>query len=320
MFLTDLEKIGTFEDVEPEEGVLLVTIERERDTEVLFVDNFPNPKRFMEELSRIVQTFNSFLNKSPGKGEDFIGNEVGKFLKAFLKSGIDFKLLALFKEMIDYPDEGFRIPEYGFYSSRGFASEDEFKTLVENGRAKWNRTINFRSVKSGQKEDEELTLKISVSGTRIWRKIQVRLSTTFEELHEMIQIVMGWGNDHLHAFYSNQDVIEPESFEIGIFLIQKGDRISYVYDFGDEWRIDIKCEKTAKLDPKKHYPICIGGKKRGPVEDSGGVWEYQNIVDSYFDPSDKYNKEAHEWLGEGFDPDRFDLEKINEDLKKFFHR
>ncbi len=316
---TNLSQMETFEGVEPEEGVLLITAQKQRETEIVFIDNFPNPKRFMAKLSEFVQNFNSILDQSLGEDETFANGEFGKFLKRFSNSGMDFKALKLFEEMLDYSNEGFRICEYAFYSSEGLADEDELKALAEKGNSVWNRRIDFISVKSGLKEDEELTLRISIPGTGIWRKARVKLSTTFEELHRIIQIVMGWGKNHPHAFYFNGDPIKREGSEIGIFLGKKGDRISYIYDFGNEWRLEIKCEKTYKLDPKRLYPICIGGKKGDPSEDLRGSWGYKNIVKSYFDPSDEHNEEAREWLGEGFDPEKFELERINEDLGKFFH-
>ncbi|MBX2842478.1 MAG: plasmid pRiA4b ORF-3 family protein [Flammeovirgaceae bacterium] len=37
----------------------------------------------------------------------------------------------------------------------------------------------------------------------IWRRIQVRGDTTIAELHYIIQLVMGWEDDHLNCFKIN---------------------------------------------------------------------------------------------------------------------
>nr|MBA3531439.1 plasmid pRiA4b ORF-3 family protein [Ardenticatenales bacterium] len=43
-------------------------------------------------------------------------------------------------------------------------------------------------------------LKVTLKGTKppIWRRIQVRGSTTLGKLHRILQVVMGWTDSHLH--------------------------------------------------------------------------------------------------------------------------
>ena len=49
-------------------------------------------------------------------------------------------------------------------------------------------------------------LKVSLLGIRppIWRRFLVADSTTLMELHDVIQIVMGWTNSHLYQFIVGQ--------------------------------------------------------------------------------------------------------------------
>lgn len=46
-------------------------------------------------------------------------------------------------------------------------------------------------------------LKIMLEDTHppVWRRIIVPERITFEELHEMIQIIFDWDDDHLHDFH-----------------------------------------------------------------------------------------------------------------------
>ena len=47
-----------------------------------------------------------------------------------------------------------------------------------------------------------LVLKIVIEDTHppVWRRIIIPEKITFADLHEMIQIVFGWEDEHLHEF------------------------------------------------------------------------------------------------------------------------
>lgn len=103
-------------------------------------------------------------------------------------------------------------------------------------------------------------LKIELLGLKplIWRRIKINGNTNFGELHEVIQIVMGWENDHLFEFKNKElrinDNPEPDSFnrfvvedsdEITVeeVLKRKNSKIKYTYDFGDSWEHLITVEE-----------------------------------------------------------------------------
>jgi hypothetical protein len=44
-------------------------------------------------------------------------------------------------------------------------------------------------------------------------------------------------------------------------------RFLYEYDFGNDWRHDVRVEQRLPLDPKRIYPVCIAGKNAAPPED-----------------------------------------------------
>jgi hypothetical protein len=48
------------------------------------------------------------------------------------------------------------------------------------------------------------------------------------------------------------------------------ERFLYQYDFSDEWRVQIRLEQKLPYNPKKIYPICIGGTRLAPPEGCGG--------------------------------------------------
>ena len=111
----------------------------------------------------------------------------------------------------------------------------------------------------------------------IWRRIQVR-DCTLGELHEVLQVIMGWEDCHLHQFivrgehYGRPDPedrgwdeeMEDEE-KISISKIAKTGRkvpFLYEYGFGDSLQHEIVLEKTLEPEPNVAYPRCIEGAER----------------------------------------------------------
>lgn len=80
----------------------------------------------------------------------------------------------------------------------------------------------------------------------IWRRFVVPARITLDRLHDVIQVVMGWKDYHLHDFgigkkryteypESKQDGFECGKYRLGDLIKQKGRTFRYLYDFGDDW-------------------------------------------------------------------------------------
>jgi hypothetical protein len=65
-------------------------------------------------------------------------------------------------------------------------------------------------------------------------------------------------------------------------------------------------------DPTVKYPRCVDGRRARPPEDCGGPWGYGDLPEAIKNPGK--NSELQEWVGDEFDPERFDLAAVNEDL------
>ncbi|HPO14192.1 MAG TPA: plasmid pRiA4b ORF-3 family protein [Candidatus Hydrogenedentes bacterium] len=177
-------------------------------------------------------------------------------------------------------------------------------------------------------------LKITLSGLSIWRRLLVRGDMNLGLLHTVIQVAMGWTNSHLHAFsignetYSDIDLNEggffgepPDLDERKAILMKivprEKAKFIYEYDFGDSWRHSITVEKILEPDAEhKGFAECLGGKGACPPEDCGGIGGYAYLLDVIKNPKHKEYESMMQWLGGGFDPDEFDIEKINKHLKK----
>jgi len=162
----------------------------------------------------------------------------------------------------------------------------------------------------------------------IWRRVQVRENTTLKKLHLIIQAAMGWENDHMHQFEidgveygepvpGDMYYVEDEAkVTLKTVAPKSRKRFQYEYDFGDSWVHDIKVEKILPLDPEVKYPLLLEGERACPPEDVGGVWGYEEFLEAIGDPKHSEHDEYLEWVGEDFDPEVFDIEKINLWLKK----
>ncbi|PIQ09503.1 MAG: hypothetical protein COW71_06050 [Ignavibacteriales bacterium CG18_big_fil_WC_8_21_14_2_50_31_20] len=174
-----------------------------------------------------------------------------------------------------------------------------------------------------------LQIKIALAGAKpaIYRTILIEDDRTFYDFHNIIQIVMGWENYHLFQFLAGKYVIsDPTLLEEDGILNSKeirlkqlfhevGDKMKYEYDFGDGWIHNIRLEKILPFKLTESYPTCIKGKRRCPPEDCGGIWGYENLIEVMADKKHPEYKETKSWLGGVFDPEEFDIQYINEELK-----
>jgi hypothetical protein len=181
-------------------------------------------------------------------------------------------------------------------------------------------TMNKRAV---PRSELVWQLKVTLKGTRppIWRRFMVAEHTTFGQLHQVLQIGMGWFNSHLHAFAlpglepdfdddTGDQQKKKERLSLRDSGLTEGSRFIYEYDFGDGWRHEVTVEKIVPATPGTQYPICVAGKRACPPEDCGGVFGYARNLEILNDPLHKNHAEIREWMGD-FDPEEFRLELVN---------
>ncbi len=152
------------------------------------------------------------------------------------------------------------------------------------------------------------------------------------DLHWVFQVAMGWTNSHLHQFVSGRtlygmqdddlgmgldlDVEDENEYKLSELLRKEKDSLRYEYDFGDGWDHKVVLEKILPDDGSIRLPSCVKGKRACPPEDCGGIWGYEGLLETIKDPSHPEYGETLEWLGDDFDPERFDLEEVNGILAK----
>jgi hypothetical protein len=174
----------------------------------------------------------------------------------------------------------------------------------------------------------QLKITLSEIYPPIFRILQIKSNASLDKLHDYVQGVMGWTNSHLHEFlikgrvfqdvshiYEPQepDVLNERRHRLNN-LVKEGETFKYIYDFGDDWTHEITLEKVIEPSPGVYYPICIYGERSCPPEDSGGTMGYEQLLEIINDQNHEDHQQYLEWVGEGFDPDKFDLEEVNEVL------
>ena len=177
-------------------------------------------------------------------------------------------------------------------------------------------------------------LKVTLLGTKppIWRRLLVPAGLILAKLHGVLQIAMGWRDEHLYEFHVGKQPYgrpNPEERYFGFGLPTINDRkvrldevlpevrskLVYTYDMGDGWEHSVVVEKRLPADADATYPVCIGGERACPPEDCGGLPGFYGLLEALQNPEDERGQEMLEWLGEEYDPGAFSVEHVNSALQ-----
>jgi len=172
-------------------------------------------------------------------------------------------------------------------------------------------------------------MKVTLKGSKppIWRRMLVTSTTTFAQLHQIVQCVMGWEGYHLYRFdirgmeYGDPSMLEEMEGEdarrvtLETLVRREKDKFLYEYDFGDSWDHELLIEKVLPYEAGKRYPVCLTGRRACPPEDCGGIWGYASFLEAIQDPQHPEHEEMVDWVGGEFDPEAFDLDEVNSALQ-----
>lgn len=175
-------------------------------------------------------------------------------------------------------------------------------------------------------------VRVSLLGAEppVWRRFRVPADARLSLVHSVLQLVMGWENYHMHEFvasdrkrygmvddaYAGREVLDEQDYPFSALLGKQGDRCLYVYDFGDHWVHELVLESVSELRPEDEPVLCLEGAGACPPEDCGGVPGYAALLGSLRDRTDSEHADAVELLGEEFDPEAFDCDEFNDEIKE----
>ncbi|MDE6028667.1 MAG: plasmid pRiA4b ORF-3 family protein [Muribaculaceae bacterium] len=229
-------------------------------------------------------------------------------------------------------ESGDFLPNFGFGFGRGQCEVKEYDPLKDAS-------------------DHTLVLKIQmkdVTKPPMWREVEIPADYNFLQLHDVIQKVVGFEDCHLWQFnlkaYDGSlqigtkmdekdpygpglDFVTHEAAQTPLtqFLQQKGDKLEYVYDFGDDWVFKVEVKEL--VSRKTDHPVCRKFKSElNAIEDFGGIWAYVSArenMELWSKMSKKDKKACAEQYGfdspeeyiEFLNQNRIDLEAVNEMLE-----
>ena len=114
------------------------------------------------------------------------------------------------------------------------------------------------------------------------RRVAVGADQTLHDLHEGMRNAFGWADDHLYSFWLSGEFWAQDGSEytapidleegqrsadvpVASLELEEGDRIAYVFDFGDEWRVEIG---VAGSEPANaiSYPTVVRSEGEAPPQ------------------------------------------------------
>lgn len=204
---------------------------------------------------------------------------------------------------------------------------------------------------AGHRVAEEWLLEVRVdvvdSEPVIWRQLELRSSMSLDQVHRVLQTAFGWKNAHLHRFITDdpfaplrpvdggfsevpqwlpgRECEEPadrpeEDCSLDQLLTLGAGEAFYEYDFGDSWLHRLELVARLPVGSSTTDARLLSGARRGPLEDSGGMPGYEEIVDALADPSHPDHGEYAAWVAEitgsdtPFDPAFIDIDAVNRAL------
>lgn len=164
----------------------------------------------------------------------------------------------------------------------------------------------------------------------IWRRLRIPGDTSLADLHHIIQIAMGWDDEHLHCFhiygedygiaYEGGMCFNHDARQVFVddFGFDTGDRFTYTCNFTTCCLCDVRVERMEQTTNR--VPCCYHGSGR-QSEDESRYYKTDEII-AMMDVLDKVVtakqttlvSELHP-LTERYETVRFSQRSINKQLK-----
>jgi hypothetical protein len=133
------------------------------------------------------------------------------------------------------------------------------------------------------------------------RTVAIRCDDTLADLHHALRRAFGWDDEHLYAFWlggkfwarGETEYVHPLALEASPLVrwdrrgkprqrsaarrlerlrLSKGQRIAYVFDYRDEWRVRLTLREI-EADDGGHYPRVVESVGEAPPQSLGALEE-----------------------------------------------
>ncbi len=140
----------------------------------------------------------------------------------------------------------------------------------------------------------------------IWRRLDLRSDLTLAAVHAILQAAYDWTDSHLHRFSIGGDAFDmaaewflcewdaeegedegtPDAdVTLDETLVDPGDVLHYVYDYGDNWDLTIRLEEVLDLTDQTAPARCVDGERAAPPDDCGGIRDADALIEILPDPA-----------------------------------
>jgi hypothetical protein len=143
------------------------------------------------------------------------------------------------------------------------------------------------------KSTNEVVVKVTLKGRRIWRTLALRGDHTVEQLHEEIFSAFDRFDDHVYSFYfpnaprrrgpavQCREYVASLSFEnwgpgnrelnaastsLDDLKLKVGQTFEYLFDYGDCWWHVIKVERIGPTVEGRRYPVLLEKHGQSPPQ------------------------------------------------------
>ncbi|WP_285244171.1 plasmid pRiA4b ORF-3 family protein [Pseudarthrobacter sp. fls2-241-R2A-127] len=197
----------------------------------------------------------------------------------------------------------------------------------------------------------EIRVELVDSDPAIWRQLEIRSTMTLDQVHRVLQTAFDWEDMHLHRFTAlepfvrlrpvdgeipddlqwlpKQECLDPddraeEDLSLAQLFVLGSGVAFYEYDFGDSWLHRLEMVSQRPADEGAPPARLVDGARRGPLEDSGGLPGYEEVMDALADSSHHDHDEYSAWVAdmtgstEPFDPAFLDIADVNWSLAELF--
>ena len=151
-----------------------------------------------------------------------------------------------------------------------------WQTVFQSCFPQWINNLRF-----AEPEFRDGIYYFKVSLGTPWRRIAIPAESSLDELAECIIGAFDFDGDHLYAFqFVERDgqkltvehprvadaELHTDEIAIGYLPLQEGESMPFQYDFGADWRFNVKLEKIAPPDPEISSPFIVESHGEAPPE------------------------------------------------------
>ena len=213
-----------------------------------------------------------WLEIKHGTGEKGKSWVIEKIKKTDFGTAMLSKLLEIY-ETLDFDWENVaEIEDFEFDANAFNLLQPIFQPVFPN----WQ---NVFRLPHAEKTDGICVFKVSLD-KKTWRRIAVSSADVLDDLHDAIQKAFQFDNDHLYefsfrnAFGVEQRVPHPmceeefstDEFEIKNLPLKIGDKMEYVFDFGDYWQFIVELEAIQPPNPKSQKAKILESRGKSPEQ------------------------------------------------------